>query len=132
MKKPDHDHLTTWKNETRDIIQLDLHRQTGRPRLKITVKPGEEVKIDGEFDAAIHDVRQGMIMGGEGARLTRLGAEPTPLHSSLKSEEMKIKDSEIELGLEREARVKAEKEVARLRAQIGGKGEQSRQAPPTG
>ena len=73
--------FTTWKNPTPHEMRIDIHDRPGR-RKRYTIAPGQEVRIPSEYDRAIHDVRDGWIMGGLAPKLERMAGNH-PLHPSL-------------------------------------------------
>jgi hypothetical protein len=77
--------LTTWRNPTDREMRVDLHDRPGR-RKRFVFPPGQEVQVPSEFDRGIHDVRDGVTVGGLAPLLERVSGQ-TPLHPSLDPEE---------------------------------------------
>lgn len=73
--------FTTWRNPTEREMRIDIHDRPGKRR-RYTILPGQEIRIPGEYDRAIHDVRNGVIMGGLAPRLERVAGN-LPLHPCL-------------------------------------------------
>jgi hypothetical protein len=73
--------FTTWRNPTPQEMRIDIHDRPGR-RKRYSVGPGQEIRIPSEYDRAIHDVRDGWIMGGLAPKLERVAGNP-PLHPTL-------------------------------------------------
>jgi hypothetical protein len=78
--------VTLWRNDL-DVPQSFLLLQKGKDatsgRLaKVTIKPGKEIELPSEFDSSIHEVRDGMIVGGLAPRLTKVGSKAI-LHKCL-------------------------------------------------
>ena len=72
---------TLWRNPTDKEQRVDLFAGPGKRR-RIIIKPGEEVKIPGEYDRGIHDVRGGVTVGGYAPALERVSGA-TPLAPAL-------------------------------------------------
>ena len=83
--------FTTWRNPTRHEMRLDLHDRPGK-RKRYVIPPGGEARIPGEYDRAIHDVRNGITVGGLAPLLERVSGN-TPLHPALDPEEAARKDA---------------------------------------
>jgi hypothetical protein len=77
--------LTTWRNPTRHDIKIDLHDTPGR-RKRFVVPAGKEAQIPSEYDRGIHDVRDGVIVGGYAPLLERVVTDGV-LHPALDPEE---------------------------------------------
>ncbi len=87
---------TVWHNPTNKDVALDLYvgvKASGRPPRsreektgfrRYVIKASEKRAIAAEFDRAIQDVRDGIIIGGLGPHLINVGAQERPrLHPSL-------------------------------------------------
>jgi hypothetical protein len=88
---------TRWRNPTANEIRLPIFRGSPRPgrvprteeeRTGIhvyTVPAGGEALIPRDYDRAVQDVRQGVVMGGLGMRLQRVDPSKVPpaLHPSI-------------------------------------------------
>jgi len=77
---------TTWKNPTTTTMRVDVFEGHGRPRKRYVFPPGKEVSVPTEHDRAIHDVRDGVIVGGLAPLLDRVVPDGV-LHPSLDPEE---------------------------------------------
>jgi hypothetical protein len=77
--------LTTWRNPTSEEMRVDIFEGHGRPRKRYTFPPGKEVSVPSEHDRAIHDVRDGVIVGGL-APLLECVVEDGVLHPALDPE----------------------------------------------
>jgi hypothetical protein len=69
--EPREERLTTWRNPTPHDIKIDLHAAPGH-RKRYVVQAGKEAQIPSEYDRAIHDVRDGVIVGGLAPLLLRV------------------------------------------------------------
>jgi hypothetical protein len=78
--------LTTWRNPTPDEMRVDVYESHGRPRKRFLFPPGKEVHVPTEYDKAIHDIRDGIIVGGLAPLLERVVPDGI-LHPSLDPEE---------------------------------------------
>jgi hypothetical protein len=85
MSQPQEQHLTTWRNPTRHEMRIDVHGAPGRFK-RYVFPPGKEVQVPSEVDRAIHDVRDGVIVGGLAPLLERAMPDGT-LHPALDPEE---------------------------------------------
>jgi hypothetical protein len=74
--------LTTWRNPTLKTMHVDIFEGHGRPRKRYTFPPGKEVSVPSEHDHAIHDVRDGVIVGGK-APLLECVVDDGVLHPAL-------------------------------------------------
>jgi len=83
--------FTLWRNPTKHEMRLDLHDRPGK-RKRITIAPGAEVRIPSEYDRAIHDVRDGVTVGGLAPLLERVSGNP-PVHPALDPEEAARKEA---------------------------------------
>ena len=81
---PEEQRLTTWRNPTRHDIKIDLHETPGRKK-RFLVPAGKEVQIPSEYDRGIHDVRDGVIVGGYAPLLERVVSDGI-LHPALDPE----------------------------------------------
>ena len=77
--------LTAWRNPTPKTMTVDVFEGHGRPRKRYTFPPGKEVQVPTEHDRAIHDVRDGVIVGGLAPLLERV-VEDGVLHPALDPE----------------------------------------------
>jgi hypothetical protein len=96
--------FTTWRNPTPHEMRIDIHDRPGR-RKRYTIPAGAEIKIPSEYDRAIHDVRDGWIVGGLAPQLERAAGNP-PLNPVL----------DPELAAERDAEKAAEQAVVMKKA----------------
>lgn len=85
MSEPQEQRLTTWRNPTRHEMRVDVHSAPGRFK-RFVFPPGREVQVPSEYDRAIHDVRDGVIVGGLAPLLERAAPEGA-LHPALDPEE---------------------------------------------
>jgi hypothetical protein len=83
--EPQEQRLTTWRNPTRQEMRVDVHSAPGRFK-RYVFPPGKEVQVPSEYDRAIHDVREGVIVGGLAPLLERAVADGA-LHPALDPEE---------------------------------------------
>ena len=83
--------FTTWRNPTRHEMRLDLHDRPGK-RKRYVIPAGGEIRIPSDYDRAIHDVRNGITVGGLAPLLERVSGN-TPLHPALDPEEAARKDA---------------------------------------
>lgn len=83
--EPQEQRLTTWRNPTRQEMRVDVHHAPGRFK-RFVFPPGKEVQVPSEYDRAIHDVRDGVIVGGLAPLLERSVPDGV-LHSALDPEE---------------------------------------------
>ena len=74
--------FTTWLNPTSQTMRVDIFEAQGRPRKRYVFPPGKEVQVPSEHDHAIHDVRNGVIVGGHAPLLERAAPDGV-LHPSL-------------------------------------------------
>jgi hypothetical protein len=70
MSHPQEQRFTTWRNPTAHEMRVDLHETPGRSK-RLMFPPGKEVQVPSEYDRAIHDVRDGVIVGGLAPLLER-------------------------------------------------------------
>ena len=77
--------FTTWRNPTKKTMRVDIFETPGRPRKRYVFPPGKEVQVPSEHDSAIHDVRDGVIVGGLAPLLERAAPDGV-LHPSLDPE----------------------------------------------
>jgi hypothetical protein len=66
-------------------MHVDIHHAQGRFK-RFTFPPGKEVQVPSEYDRAIHDVRDGVIVGGLAPLLERAVPDGA-LHPALDPEE---------------------------------------------
>jgi hypothetical protein len=78
--------FTTWRNPTPHHMHVDIYESQGRPKKRYVFPPGKEVQVPTEHDRAIHDVRDGLIVGGLAPLLERVVADGV-LHPALDPEE---------------------------------------------
>ncbi len=83
MQQPDHDHVTRWRNPTDATVKLSIHRNRGERRAKYEIAPGAELTLPGEYDSAIHQKHNGVIVGGLAPQLVVVGQEKAPVASTL-------------------------------------------------
>jgi hypothetical protein len=83
MRDDDNEHTTRWKNPTDKAVTLSFHRDRGVKRHKVTIEPGEEVILSGEYDSAIHQVHNDVVVGGMAPQLVKVGKEALPVTSTL-------------------------------------------------
>jgi hypothetical protein len=83
--EPQEQKLTTWRNPTRNEMHVDVHGAQGRFK-RFVFPPGKEVQVPSEYDRAIHDVRDGVIVGGLAPLLERAMPDGA-LHPALDPEE---------------------------------------------
>jgi hypothetical protein len=82
---PQEQRFTTWRNPTKHDMRVDIHEAHGRKK-RYSIPAGREASIPSEYDRAIHDVRDGIIVGGLAPLLERV--VPTGvLHPALDPEE---------------------------------------------
>ncbi len=79
----DDEHTTRWKNPTDKTVSLSFHRDRGVRPHKVTIEPGKEVVLNGEYDGAIHQVHNGLVVGGMAPQLVKVGVEALPVTSTL-------------------------------------------------
>ena len=120
MIQHEHDHdssVTTWKNPTTVEVRVSLHRDKGTRPILFVVPAGAERQLSGEFDTAIHDVRNGVIIGGHAPQLVDKAHPERILHSSLRSGSAPVSSAlEEALAGERAKTAALEEELTRLRA----------------
>jgi hypothetical protein len=92
--EPREERITTWRNPTRHEMRVDIHDTPGRKK-RYTIPAGKETQIPSEYDRAIHDVRDGVIVGGLAPLLERVVPDGV-LHPSLDPEESARKASALE------------------------------------
>jgi hypothetical protein len=83
--EPKEQTFTKWHNPTDREVVLDLYvGPTAGPsgRVRYRAAPGGDCIIPSEFDRGVQDVREGVIVGGLGPTLKRVGGSDV-LHSSL-------------------------------------------------
>lgn len=73
---------TTWKNPTDKIVKVVIFVSPGQVA-EYVIKPKGEASIPSQFDHAIHQLRDGIIVGGLAPQLVREG-KPAELHPSLR------------------------------------------------
>src|SRR5579859_3863901 len=83
--EPQEQRLTTWRNPTRHEMHVDVHGAQGRFK-RFVFPAGKEVQVPSEYDRAIHDVREGVIVGGLAPLLERAMPDGA-LHPALDPEE---------------------------------------------
>lgn len=83
--EPQEQRFTTWRNPTGHDMRVDIYEAQGR-RKRYLVPAGKEVQIPAEYDRAIHDVRDGVIVGGLAPLLER-AVGGAVLHPALDPEE---------------------------------------------
>jgi hypothetical protein len=113
---PREQHFTTWRNPTGQEMRVDLHETPGRSK-RFLFPPGKEVQVPSEYDRAIHDVRDGVIVGGLAPLLERAVPDGI-LHSALDPEEVARKAA----AQEAERALLAKKAADDVLAQQQGKG----------
>jgi hypothetical protein len=77
--------FTTWRNPTPQEVKVDVFAGPGK-RKRFVFKAGEEIKVPSEYDKGIHDVRDGVTVGGLAPQLERV-AGATPLAAALQPPE---------------------------------------------
>jgi hypothetical protein len=82
--------FTTWRNPTPHPMRVDIFESAGRPKKRYVFPPGKEVQVPSEHDRAIHDVRDGVIMGGLAPLLERVSGNAM-LHPCLDPTEVAAK-----------------------------------------
>ena len=82
--QPQEQRLTTWRNPTRHEMRVDVHDSPGRFK-RFVFPPGKEVQVPSDYDRAIHDVRDGIVVGGLAPLLERAIGDET-LHPALDPE----------------------------------------------
>jgi hypothetical protein len=85
MSQPQEQRFSTWRNPTRHEMRIDVHGSPGRFK-RYVFPPGKEVQVPSEYDRAIHDVRDGVIVGGLAPLLERIVPDGA-LHPALDPEE---------------------------------------------
>ena len=112
--EPQEQRLTTWRNPTRHEMRIDVHAAPGRFK-RFVFPPGKEVQVPSEFDRAIHDVRDGVIVGGLAPLLERAVPDGV-LHSALDPEEAARKAATEEAEKAVIAKKAADEVLAQTRA----------------
>jgi hypothetical protein len=84
-ERPEEQRFTTWRNPTRHDMHVDIHESHGRKK-RYSIAADKEARIPSEYDRAIHDVRDGIIVGGLAPLLERMVPDGA-LHPSLDPEE---------------------------------------------
>ena len=84
-ERPEEQRFTTWKNPTRHDMHVDIHESHGRKK-RYSIGVDKEVRIPSEYDRAIHDIRDGIIVGGLAPLLQKVVPDAI-LHPSLDPEE---------------------------------------------
>ena len=79
--------FTTWRNPTPHPMHVDIFESQGRPKKRYVFPPGKEVQVPAEHDRAIHDVREGIIVGGLAPLLERVVPNGV-LHPALDPDEV--------------------------------------------
>ncbi len=91
--------FTTWTNPTDAAVYLDIHvgATFSNPsgRFRYVVPAHGEVQIPGEYDLAVHDTRDGVIVGGLGPQLRRKD-RVEQLHQSLDANKSAEKEAQAE------------------------------------
>lgn len=122
---------STWKNESDKVVKLRLltdardgKKQQGFKFKHVVIPPGETVELPCEFDRAIRDVRDGVIVGGQCPWLTKVNDVEFPMHPSLDykavAEELELqslaekirKEKALEEAIKVQAERKAEEVVS--------------------
>lgn len=135
--------FSQWENTTEFDVVLELHKetpkhgkaiadrvanipdpaaakvraweeQTGKRRFVIPAK--KQAFIPSEYDRAIQDVREGIIVGGLGPQLRKLGVEQRPVLSPA-LDAARARNAELQLAAEQALREKANAEQALAMAQ---------------
>ncbi|HEY1697975.1 MAG TPA: hypothetical protein VGG39_37705 [Polyangiaceae bacterium] len=114
QNQPQEHRLTTWRNPTRQEMRVDVHDSPGRFK-RFTFPPGKEVQVPSEFDRAIHDIRDGVIVGGLAPLLERAIGDET-LHPALDPEVAATKAAEEEAERAVLAKKAADEVLAQTRA----------------
>jgi hypothetical protein len=83
--EPQEQRFTSWRNPTDHDMKIDIYEAQGR-RKRYVVPAGKEVQIPAEYDRAIHDVRDGVIVGGL-APLLQKAIDDAVLHPVLDPQE---------------------------------------------
>jgi hypothetical protein len=83
--QPEEQRFTTWRNPTDHEMRVDVYESHGR-RKRFVFPPKREVNVPSEYDHAIHDERDGIIVGGLAPLLQRAVGQGV-LHSALDPEE---------------------------------------------
>ena len=73
--------FTLWRNGTADEVKVDIFAGPGK-RKRFVFKPSEEIRVPSDYDKAIHDVRDGLTVGGLAPQLERVSGA-TPLAAAL-------------------------------------------------
>jgi hypothetical protein len=110
--------LTTWRNPTPHAMVVDIFEGHGRPRKRYTFPPGKEVSVPSEHDRAIHDVRDGVIVGGLAPLLERV-VEDGVLHPAL-DPELAAKKAVLEEAQKAIVATRAAQDVLHSAARVGG------------
>lgn len=87
--------FTTWRNPTQHAMHVDIFESPGRPKKRYVFPPGKEVQVPSEHHRAIHDVRDGVIVGGLAPLLERATPDGV-LHPALDPEEVAKKTAQEE------------------------------------
>jgi hypothetical protein len=93
-EEPHEERITTWRNPTRHDMRVDIHDTPGRKK-RYSIAAGKETQIPSEYDRAIHDVRDGVIVGGLAPLLERVVPDGV-LHPALDPEEAARKAASLE------------------------------------
>jgi hypothetical protein len=110
--------LTTWRNPTPQAMVVDIFEGHGRPRKRYTFPPGKEVSVPSEHDHAIHDVRDGVIVGGLAPLLERV-VEDGVLHPAL-DPELAAKKAILDEAQKALVATRAAQDVLHSAARLGG------------
>jgi hypothetical protein len=83
--EPQEQRFTSWRNPTQHDMKVDIYEAPGR-RKRYVVPAGKETQIPSEYDGAIHDVRDGIIVGGLAPLLDK-AVDSAVLHPALDPQE---------------------------------------------
>lgn len=108
---------TKWENPTKDLVRFKVLVEAGRHE-NVEFKPGEVRDLPASWDKAIHDVRNGIIMGGFAPQLKKVGVAPMPVHSSITEAAAGAVHHAEKLEAERTRAAKAEAEAAELKQRL--------------
>ena len=108
---------STWENPTKDTVRFAVLVEAGRHE-KIEIPPGGKKDLPTSWDKAIHDVRNGIIMGGLAPQLRKVGVAPMPVHSSITEAAAGAVHHAEKLEAERTRAAKAEAEATELKQRL--------------
>lgn len=108
---------TKWENPTKDTVRVKVLVEAGRHE-KVEFKPGEVHSLPSSMDKAIHDVRNGIVMGGLAPQLRKVGVAPLPVHSSITEAAAGAVHHAEKLEAERTRAAKAEAELVEMKQRL--------------